>query len=291
MRHHFRETPPCPAPPSPRSAAPSASCTKSGCWVIPNPWDVGSARYLQGLGFKALATTSSGFAWSAAHADNAVPRDMMLEHIAEIVRRDRRAGECRLRGRLRGRARGRRGERDAVLRDRRRGALDRGFDRQQGQAALRYSVRGRAHEGGARRDRQGRQRGVAHRTCRGIHLRRARSRADDRTAKGLCGGGRRLPLRAGHPHARADRSGVQGGRAEAGEFPERRGVRPLGERSRRDGRAAHQRRRGARALGLGRLHPHGKGNRRAGHVRGLQGRGERRRAERLLHKGQGGAQS
>lgn len=58
---------------------------ESGCWMIPNPWDVGSARYLQGLGFKALATTSSGFAWSVAHADNAVPRDMVLEHIAEIV--------------------------------------------------------------------------------------------------------------------------------------------------------------------------------------------------------------
>jgi 2-methylisocitrate lyase-like PEP mutase family enzyme len=58
---------------------------ESGCWVIPNPWDVGSARYLQHLGFKALATTSSGFAWSQAHADNAVPRDMMLEHIAGIV--------------------------------------------------------------------------------------------------------------------------------------------------------------------------------------------------------------
>jgi 2-methylisocitrate lyase-like PEP mutase family enzyme len=58
---------------------------ESGCWVIPNPWDVGSARYLQGLGFKALATTSSGFAWSVAHADNAVPRDMVLAHIAEIV--------------------------------------------------------------------------------------------------------------------------------------------------------------------------------------------------------------
>ena len=37
---------------------------ESGCFVIPNPWDTGSARYLQGLGFKALASTSSGFAWS-----------------------------------------------------------------------------------------------------------------------------------------------------------------------------------------------------------------------------------
>ena len=58
---------------------------ESGCFVIPNPWDVGSARYLQGLGFKALATTSSGFAWSAAHADTAVPRDTVLAHIAAIV--------------------------------------------------------------------------------------------------------------------------------------------------------------------------------------------------------------
>ena len=39
---------------------------QSGCFAIPNPWDVGSARYLQGLGFRALATTSSGYAWSTA---------------------------------------------------------------------------------------------------------------------------------------------------------------------------------------------------------------------------------
>ncbi len=58
---------------------------ESGCWVIPNPWDVGSARYLQGLGFKALASTSSGFAWSVAQADNAVGVDMVLAHLAEIV--------------------------------------------------------------------------------------------------------------------------------------------------------------------------------------------------------------
>src|SRR5882672_877531 len=57
----------------------------SGCFVIPNPWDVGSARYLQGLGFKALASTSSGFAWSVAHADNAVGVDTVLAHLNEIV--------------------------------------------------------------------------------------------------------------------------------------------------------------------------------------------------------------
>lgn len=58
---------------------------KQGCFVIPNPWDVGTARYLQHLGFKALATTSAGFAFSRALPDNAVPRDVMLGHIREIV--------------------------------------------------------------------------------------------------------------------------------------------------------------------------------------------------------------
>jgi 2-methylisocitrate lyase-like PEP mutase family enzyme len=57
---------------------------KSGCWVIPNPWDVGSARWLQGLGFKALASTSSGFAWSVGYADTAVGVDMVLAHLKEI---------------------------------------------------------------------------------------------------------------------------------------------------------------------------------------------------------------
>jgi len=57
----------------------------SGCFVIPNPWDVGSARYLQHLGFRALATSSGGFAFSRALSDGAVPRDLMLQHIREIV--------------------------------------------------------------------------------------------------------------------------------------------------------------------------------------------------------------
>ena len=58
---------------------------ETGCFIIPNPWDVGSARYLQGLGFKALATTSSGFAWSHGHADNTMSRDRVLEHLAGLV--------------------------------------------------------------------------------------------------------------------------------------------------------------------------------------------------------------
>ena len=58
---------------------------RSGCFIIPNPWDVGSARYLQGLGFPALATTSSGYAWSQGHPDNGVTRDAVLAHLREIV--------------------------------------------------------------------------------------------------------------------------------------------------------------------------------------------------------------
>jgi 2-methylisocitrate lyase-like PEP mutase family enzyme len=58
---------------------------ESGCFVIPNPWDVGSARYLQHLGFKALASTSSGLAWSMGRADNAVARDEVLAHLRSIA--------------------------------------------------------------------------------------------------------------------------------------------------------------------------------------------------------------
>jgi 2-methylisocitrate lyase-like PEP mutase family enzyme len=57
----------------------------AGCFVIPNPWDMGSALYLQSLGFKALATTSSGFAWSQGCADNGITRDMALVHLRAMV--------------------------------------------------------------------------------------------------------------------------------------------------------------------------------------------------------------
>ena len=56
-----------------------------GCFLLPNPWDVGSARYLHSLGFQALATTSSGFAWSRGHADGALSREAVLAHLRELV--------------------------------------------------------------------------------------------------------------------------------------------------------------------------------------------------------------
>src|SRR5947209_12786658 len=58
---------------------------ESGCFVLSNPWDIGTAIYLERLGFNALATTSAGFAFSRAKPDGAVPRDEMLAHIREIV--------------------------------------------------------------------------------------------------------------------------------------------------------------------------------------------------------------
>ena len=54
---------------------------ETGCFVIPNPWDVGSALMLQGLGFKALATTSSGLAWSQGKPDGASSREEVLAHL------------------------------------------------------------------------------------------------------------------------------------------------------------------------------------------------------------------
>jgi len=58
---------------------------RSGCFVIPNPWDIGSARFLQSLGFKALASTSSGFAWTRGYPDGPVAIDQVLAHLAELV--------------------------------------------------------------------------------------------------------------------------------------------------------------------------------------------------------------
>ena len=60
---------------------------QSGCFVLPNPWDAGTTVYLQHLGFKAVATTSAGFAFSRALPDSvsAVPVDLVLAHVREIV--------------------------------------------------------------------------------------------------------------------------------------------------------------------------------------------------------------
>jgi 2-methylisocitrate lyase-like PEP mutase family enzyme len=72
-------------PTTPEKRATFRQLHAAGCFVIPNPWDVGSARYLQGLGFEALATTSAGFAFTQGMPDGAVSRATMLAHFREIV--------------------------------------------------------------------------------------------------------------------------------------------------------------------------------------------------------------
>ena len=61
------------------------SLHESGCFVLPNPWDVGTAIHLERLGFQSLATTSAGFAFSRGKPDGGIPRDEMLGHIREMV--------------------------------------------------------------------------------------------------------------------------------------------------------------------------------------------------------------
>ena len=116
---------------------------ETGCFVIPNPWNVGSARYLQGLGFPALATTSSGYAHSQGYADGALSLDQVLAHFADLadatdvpLNADFEDG---LAGDLDGPCR----ERDALHRDRRRRLVDRGFAERRQDAALRSRYRGR----------------------------------------------------------------------------------------------------------------------------------------------------
>ncbi|HYG42985.1 MAG TPA: isocitrate lyase/phosphoenolpyruvate mutase family protein [Bordetella sp.] len=58
---------------------------EQGCFILPNPWDVGSARYLQSLGFKALATTSSGMSWSQGQRDGAATLESVLAHLRTMV--------------------------------------------------------------------------------------------------------------------------------------------------------------------------------------------------------------
>src|SRR3546814_4459431 len=71
--------------PAARAEAFRALHNAAGAFVIPNPWDVGSARLLASLGFKALATTSAGFAYSLGTSDGRVSRDDVLAHCRAIV--------------------------------------------------------------------------------------------------------------------------------------------------------------------------------------------------------------
>ena len=150
------------APRSARCTSPAASCCR-------NPWDVGSARALPHLGFKAIASTSAGFAWSIGKADNRVtarrgaasisPRCAMrsicpstpISRAALRIEPEKVAANV---------ARARQ--------DRRRRIVDRGFHRRCGKSALRTRVRDRTHQGGAGSDRCRQQRRAVDRPLRRV---------------------------------------------------------------------------------------------------------------------------
>ena len=180
----------------------------AGCFVIPNPWDAGSARYLATLGFRALATTSSGFAWSRAQADGAMSRDAVLAHLREMVaatdlpvNADFESGY---------------GATPADVAQSVRLAVDTGvaglsIEDSTGDAAhpihdLDMAVDAPAR--GARGHRGHRRRHAAGRPRRELPARPARSGRHDRPPARLRRGRRRLPLCAGHSHPRGHRAVV-----------------------------------------------------------------------------------
>jgi len=73
------------SPSIPEKRATFKALHESGCFVLPNPWDAASARLLEGMGFKALATTSAGLAWSRARPDGGLSRDDVLAHLSSMV--------------------------------------------------------------------------------------------------------------------------------------------------------------------------------------------------------------
>lgn len=70
---------------SEKAAAFRALHARPGAFIIPNPWDAGSARILEGLGFEALASTSAGHAWSRGGLDTTLPREIEMAHLADLA--------------------------------------------------------------------------------------------------------------------------------------------------------------------------------------------------------------
>ena len=239
---------------------------ESGCFILPNPWDVGSARALQQLGFKALASTSAGFAWSIGKADNRVTLEDALRHLTELcgavdlpVNADFEGGFAHKPDKVGVNVA--RAVKTGVA-----GLSIEDFDRRCRQAPLyERGLRDRAHQGGAGGDRCRQQRRSADGPLRGLSGRAGRSRHGDRPAQGLFGSRRGLPLRAWHQDQGADSAIVKAVHPK----PVNLLIGASGlsrKRGRRSRRSPHQRRRLAGANGMGRLHAFGAGDGREGDV-------------------------
>ena len=224
---------------------------------MPNPWDAGSARALEQLGFPALATTSAGFAWTLGRPDNDVDARQALEHLRAVVAAVDAAGQRRLRGRLRGRPGGRQRERQACRGDRHRRAVDRGLHRATRRSRCTTSTSPSSGSGGPPGDRRQRHGRRPDRSVRGLRRRASRHRRDDPTAAGVRRGRRRLPLRPADRHRRAGLGDRRGRGTQAGEPADQRAVHHR-RRGRGTRRTADQCRRNPGAHRVGRL-PRGAG--------------------------------
>ena len=140
-----------------------------GCFVLPNPYDVGSAKALQHLGFKAIASTSAGFAWTIGKADNRITLEEVLAHLTALcaavdipVNADFEGGFA---------ASPRRSQPMCGCGpDRRHRAVDRGFHRRAKKPLYERGACGRTDQGGARGDRCRQVRRDAGRPLRGVSV-------------------------------------------------------------------------------------------------------------------------
>ena len=178
---------------------------------MPNPWDVGSARLLESLGFEALATTSAGFAWSLGRLDQTVTRDELVAHVAAIAAATTVPLNVDSERCYPGRPRRRRRDRVVARRSRRRRLLDRGLRPGDGHDRRRRG-RGRARSDRSRCRARAARAARAHRPGREPHPRRRRPRRHDRAPARLSRRRCRRGLRAGPRRPRADPGGRRGGR-------------------------------------------------------------------------------
>ena len=207
-------------------------------FVIPNPWDAGSAKVLAASGFKALASTSSGFAFTLGRPDGAATLDEVVEHAGALDRATSLPVSVDLENGYGPAAAGRRAGHRPRRRGRRRRRLDRGLRRRRGIYPL--EARGGAGRGGRRGRARPRLPVHPHRARREPHPRQPRSRRHDRPPAGLRAGRADVLYAPGLRNARGDPGGVRRG-LQAGQRA--RAPRPVAERDRRGGRAARQRRR------------------------------------------------
>lgn len=187
---------------------------EAGCFVLPNPWDVGSARYLQSLGFKALASTSSGFAWSRGRSDGAVSRGLALAHLHEIVGATDLPVNADFES---GYAVDAAGVAESVRLAVETGVAGLSIEDSTGDAAKPlYEVDVAVERMRAARKAIDKAGGDTLLVGRAECFLVGRPDLDETIRRlSLWGRGRRLPVRTGHPHARADQGRRGGGRAEA----------------------------------------------------------------------------